>query len=105
MNERIIAGCFRSQVDREPLPVKEHDLKVWCGFFPALLDGSKSFEVREDDRGYQVGDKLRLREYSPGPDEYTGREVSRTVTYMMSGDEVMGYAFGVRSGFVVMGLR
>lgn len=85
--------------------MSEHDLKVWPDFFPALLDGSKPFEVRRDDRGFQVGDKLRLREYSPGPDEYTGREVSRIVTFMMSGNDIRGYAFGLQSGFVVMGLR
>lgn len=82
-----------------------HDLKVWPSFFTALLDGSKTFEVRQDDRGYQVGDVLRLREYSPGPDEYTGREINRRVSYLLSGDEVMGYAFGIKSGFVAMGLQ
>ena len=82
-----------------------HDLKVWPDYFSAVDCGEKPFEVRKNDRGYQVGDTLRLREYAPGPDEYTGREIERTVTYLISGDDVMGYAFGVRSGFVIMGLR
>lgn len=83
----------------------EHDLKVWPGFFDAIDAGEKPFEVRKNDRGYQVGDTLRLREYAPGPDEYTGREIERTVSYLISGDTVEGYAFGLRAGFVVMGLR
>jgi hypothetical protein len=83
----------------------EHDLKVWPGYFDAIDAGEKPFEVRKNDRGYQVGDKLRLREYAPGPDEYTGREIERTVSYLISGDTVEGYAFGLRTGFVVMGLR
>lgn len=83
----------------------EHELKCWPGYFEALVDGRKSFELRKNDRDYQVGDTLRLREYAPGPDEYTGREIKRTVTYMVSGDDVMGFAFGLRAGFVVLGVN
>lgn len=82
----------------------EHDLKVWPEFFDALVDGRKSFEIRKNDRGYQKGDTLLLREYAPGPDEYTGRELRRHVMYILSGDDPLGYAFGLRSGFVAMGL-
>lgn len=82
----------------------EHDLKVWPDFFPALVDGRKGFELRKDDRGFNVGDTLRLREYAPGPDEYTGKEIRCHVTYLLRGDEVMGAAFGVRPGYVVMSL-
>jgi len=81
-----------------------HDLKVWPDFFAAIGCGDKTFEIRKNDRGYQIGDLLRLREYEPGPDEYTGREVERTVSYLISGDDPMGYAFGLRAGFVAMGL-
>ena len=82
-----------------------HDLKVWPEYFSDLLSGDKTFEVRKDDRGYAVGDTLRLREYAPGPDEYTGRDIERRVSYIISGSDVMGYAFGVQAGFVVMGLQ
>ena len=81
-----------------------HDLKVWPGYFDAIADGSKPFEVRKNDRNFQTGDTLVLREYSPGADEYTGREVRRTVSYMLSGDDPMGFAFGLRQGFAVLGL-
>jgi hypothetical protein len=82
----------------------EHDLKVWPEYFEALAAGKKTFEIRKDDRGYQRGDILILREYLPGPDEYTGFAVKREVSYILSGDDVMGFAFGLRSGFVAMGL-
>lgn len=42
-----------------------HDLKTWPTYFERLLDGSKTFEVRKDDRGYQAGDRLILREWDP----------------------------------------
>ena len=82
-----------------------HELKVWPGFFQAIKDGRKTFEVRKNDRDYQLGDVLRLREYEPGPDRYTGREWERRVSYIMYGDDVLGFAFGIKTGFVVMGLE
>ncbi len=59
-----------------------HDLKTWPQFFEALVDDIKRFEIRKNDRNYQVGDKLRLREWKPDTEEYTGREVGRVVTYI-----------------------
>lgn len=82
----------------------EHELKVWTEYFEAIAERKKTFEIRKNDRGFQVGDTLRLREYSPGPDEYSGRAVHRTITYVLSGDDVMGFAFGLRPGFVALGI-
>ena len=44
--------------------VREHDLKVAAAYFDALESGEKSFEVRRDDRGFQRGDVLLLREWT-----------------------------------------
>lgn len=82
----------------------EHDLKVWPEYFEAIAAGKKPFEIRKNDRDYKVGDTLHLREFSPGPGEYTGFAVRRTVSYMLSGDDPMGSAFGLRPGFVALGL-
>lgn len=81
---------------REPAPTPStqgvtHDLKTWPAPFAAILDGSKCYEIRRDDRGFQVGDVLRLREWEPGHsrDEYgyTGREALRLVTHKTAGGE------------------
>jgi len=82
----------------------EHDLKIWPGYFDDVEAGRKPFELRKADRPFAVGDTLRLREYEPGSDAYTGREVVRTVSCLISGDDPMGYAFGLRTGFVALGL-
>jgi hypothetical protein len=74
-----------------------HDLKVWPQFFAALVDGSKAFEIRKNDRDYRVGDKLTLREWHPDTEEYSGRTASRVVTYVT--------AFNQAPGWVVMGIR
>jgi hypothetical protein len=77
-----------------------HQLKVWPQFYPALVDGSKTFEVRKNDRGYQVGDLLVLQEWDPATDAYTGRSTLRHVTYMLAGG-----AFGLPAELCVLGLR
>lgn len=83
---------------------KIHDLKVWPDFFPSLLDGSKRFELREDDRGFQVGDYLRLREYAPGPDEYTGQEITALVTYKIDANTIPFGAAALKPGFCILGI-
>jgi len=81
--------------------MKTHEIKTWPEYFAAVLDGSKPFEWRSDDqvRQFAVGDALRLREWDPVVEKYTGRECVRSVTYVLRG------AFGIPAGFVVMGLR
>ncbi len=65
-----------------------HHLKILPEYFQAILDGTKTFELRqEDDRTFAVGDVLVLREWYPegtliGPG-YTGRTLTREVTYVL----------------------
>jgi hypothetical protein len=40
-----------------------HDLKILPQYFCRVKDGSKTFEVRENDRGYQPGDIVKLMEW------------------------------------------
>jgi len=75
-------------------------LKVWSEYFDALVSGDKSFEVRKNDRNYQVGDILQLREWDKDKGEYTGRYASKVVTYMLNGG-----MFGIEQGYCVMGLN
>lgn len=42
-----------------------HDLKIWPQYFCRVQDGSKTFEVRKNDRGFQPGDTVVLREWDP----------------------------------------
>jgi len=67
-----------------------HDLKCWPEEFQAVLDGLKTFDVRIDDRGYGVGDVLRLREWQTGPtvSGYTGREHLVKVAYIYRGNRL-----------------
>jgi hypothetical protein len=76
-------------------------------FFQAIVEGRKPFDYRLNDRGFEVGDVLHLREFVPalddapdGAEHYTGRELRKQVTYIL--DDKLGPT--MREGFVVMGL-
>lgn len=62
-----------------------HVLKTWPAFFAALWAREKTFEVRRNDRDFQVGDRLYLNEYDPTSDRYLGRQLVVEVTYIMFG--------------------
>lgn len=37
--------------------MKTHRLKVFIKYADAIMNGTKTFEIRKNDRGYEVGDK------------------------------------------------
>lgn len=80
--------------------MKMHDLKSWPQFFDPVLTGKKRFEIRKDDRGYQIGDILRLKEYIPDEDRYTGRELEAKVNYLMPAFPDLG----VMAGYCIMSI-
>jgi len=60
----------------------DHELKTWPQYFQAVKEGRKTFEWRKNNRGFQSGDTVNLREYDPKKREYA-KELG---TY--SGDEL-----------------
>jgi hypothetical protein len=89
----------------------EHVLKVVPPYFDALVDGSKTFEVRRNDRGYQTGDRLVLWEYDPTGrcdrfpcETHRHRMVERDVTYVYAGDPRFHRQEPWPAGCVVLGL-
>lgn len=100
----------------------EHLLKVVPPYFDALVSGAKTFEVRRNDRAYQRGDIMHLREWHPertgtldhcdhpgcehwgdAPGHWATDDViiERQVMFVFSGDPRFG---GVEPGYVVLGL-
>lgn len=75
-----------------------HELKIWPGCFGAVKAGNKPFDVRENDRNFQVGDLLLLREFEPESEQYTGQTVTRWVSYILQGG-----VFGIQPGWCVLG--
>ena len=79
-----------------------HELKTDVGPFQDVWSTRKTFDLRKDDRQFQVNDVLRLREYvsvMQGP-KYTGREILVLVIHMLRGG-----AYGLPDGYVIMSLK
>lgn len=85
-----------------------HELKTDPGQFDRMWRGVKTFEIRRDDRNFQIGDTLSLWETDvPGDDKpkgkkksdlrYTGRFVTAAVIGIMRGP-----VYGLADGWVIM---
>lgn len=87
--------------------MRTHELKSWPDFFTPILDGTKKFEVRNNDRRFLVGDVLRLREFDDRKGVYTGREVSKRVTYVLEGIGAGSITplVGIQRGYAVLSLE
>lgn len=77
-----------------------HQLKIHPEYFKEVLLGHKTFEIRLNDRNFQVGDTLILQEYNPITQTYTGRQLARVVTYILHGP-----AFGLQPDYVIMSIQ
>ncbi|MDH0826589.1 DUF3850 domain-containing protein [Acinetobacter johnsonii] len=85
--------------------MSEFTLKTDPAVFQDVLDGKKTFEIRFNDRGYQVGDLIVLKETKftgqqmreGSPLIYTGREMQKQISYILSG-------YGLQDGWVILGI-
>lgn len=83
-----------------PRPPLCHHLKSWPVFFERVISGTKTYEIRRNDRDFRVGDVLYLQEWDPVHGQYrAGHAVLRAVRRCVPLDEI-----GI-PGFVVMDLE
>lgn len=80
----------------------EHILKTLAPYFDAVADGSKTFELRKNDRGFKVGDTLILQRWvEPGPlQDIDAGVIRRTVSYVLKGGQ-----YGLDREFCILGLQ
>ncbi|MDK1020213.1 MAG: ASCH/PUA domain-containing protein [Candidatus Hydrogenedentes bacterium] len=78
-----------------------HDLKIWPEHYDVVVDGRKRFELRRDDRDFQVGDTLMLREWCLETETYTGRSVLVRVAFVLREAE----PFGLMEGFCAISIE
>lgn len=78
--------------------MKIHELKTRPEYFEAARKRQKNFELRKNDRDYQVGDLVRLEEFEDG--EYTGRYTGlRPVLYVLKDCP----EYGLAEGYCIIG--
>lgn len=76
-----------------------HKLKTVNPFFNDVALGIKTFEVRKNDRNFQVGDILWLKEYIPESESFTGKGVMVTISYVLDDENYC------KKGFVILGFK
>lgn len=79
-----------------------HRLKTLQPYFDDVKSGKKSFEIRVNDRDYQVGDMLILEEYdnTDFTTGYTGQVIIKSVTYVLMDCS----QYGLKDGYCILGL-
>lgn len=75
---------------------KHHYLKTETEYYQAVEEGIKRFELRKNDRDYQIGDMLYLEETVKGV--YTGRRLpSVEIKYIFKGGK-----YGLKEGYCII---
>lgn len=78
-----------------------HQLKISLPFADALIDGSKTFEVRKNDRGFNAGDYVHFTCWSDRDNiklMHGINDVDWRINYVLSG-------WGIEEGYVVFSLE
>ncbi|GHU95838.1 hypothetical protein FACS1894208_09400 [Clostridia bacterium] len=81
------------------MPTTIHNLKILPKFFEPVRSGAKPFEVRKNDRDYKVGDTVKLWEYDPDTQAYSGLVINAKITYILPGGD-----YGIHADYCVLGL-
>lgn len=79
---------------------KVHHIKLYEDFADDVLNGRKNFEIRENDRGYQTGDKVKFTVVYHSGLTYNHKLNDRIyeITYVLSG-------WGLKDNYVVFGIK
>lgn len=85
---------------------QEHKLKTLARYWDAVAAGTKTFEVRLNDRAFQTGDILILEKmdnegkfYETTGQNFTPKSIRKRITYMLQGGQ-----FGIEPRYCVLGL-
>ena len=78
---------------------KIHEIKIYPQYYKAVVSGEKTFELRKNDRNYQVGDMLKLKEWDG--EKFTGHSTMVRVSYVYKGTN----KFGLSEGFCILGIK
>lgn len=80
--------------------MKRHEIKILPKYSRLVVTphgGVKRFELRKDDRNYQAGDTVTLREWDG--QEYTGNEITVGIKYVLRDCP----EYGLMDGYCIFG--
>ena len=87
--------------------MKVHELKTDPDVFDAVAAGLKTFEIRYNDRNYQVGDQLLLRKTRhTGEEMKNGKPLEYMDDYGATVSHILrGPCYGLADGWVILSLE
>ena len=86
---------------QEDFNTKTHELKILPKYFRQVKLGIKKFELRKNDRGYEVGDYVKLCEHDGVV--YTGESIQAKITYVLNYEDAK--EFGLCPGYCIFGFE
>lgn len=80
--------------------------KTWPDYFEKILSGEKKFDCRLADFEIKPEDTIIFEEYDPKTKQYTGRTISKTITFVGKTKEWTFFSQEDidKHGFVIMSL-
>lgn len=75
-----------------------HQVKIYMEYYEHIKEGKKKFEVRLNDRDYQVGDELLFQNTRRDNGYETTDYLRYLITYVHHG-------YGMQDNFVVLGIE
>jgi len=87
--------------------MKRIEKKTWPVLFEKVLNGEKNFDLRIAEFDCEIGDVLVLREWDPDTKDYTGRQLEKTITFVMKTKDLKFWSQEDidELGFVVMSFK
>lgn len=96
-----IKGCliipFYLGIDNDERFPNIHELKILPQYYYDILENQKRFELRKDDRDYQVDDILALEEWDG--EKFTGNFVQIRIRYILRNCP----EYGLKAGYCILG--
>lgn len=80
--------------------MKIHKIKLKEPYFSDVFKLKKTFELREDDRNYEVGDMLYMRKTPFSSKEYSVNEIQAEIIYKLDNCRY----YGLERGYCILGI-
>lgn len=75
------------------------DVKCVQPYFDEIMKGNKKFEIRWNDRNYQLNDVVILKEYNKVSKIFSGRYIKVKIMYILD-----NFA-GMKKGFIIFSFK
>lgn len=106
----VLLNELHSRIKKLEDKKQVHELKTSMTYFSATLAGLMNFQIRENDRGFKLGDIVILREFVSGPaigdEHYTGRVLAKRISHIIPSNVPNEFVFlPIQKGFIIFSIE